>query len=113
MQNESTDPNQTQDSADGSEDLVCEGGFNCVLVQDTDSVVEKQHLGLVCACCHHRRLGLERTSRTAVEVGFRKRKHRLDGRAICGLHRISRIRQCQTKRRPSHVPVLGHTPSSP
>ena len=57
-----TDPNQSEGSADGSEDLLGGGGFDCVLVQNVDSVVQERLLGLACACCHFHRPSVRRTS---------------------------------------------------
>jgi len=57
-QNVGTDPNQSQGSADGSEDLLSGGGLDCVPIQNIDSVVQERRLGFACACCHFRGLGM-------------------------------------------------------
>ena len=72
-QNENTNPNQSQDGASGSEDLVCGGGFDCVAFQNINPVVEKRHSGLARVRRHYCRLA----SRVA-EVGF-KRYSQLNG----------------------------------
>jgi hypothetical protein len=52
-QNESADPNQSQDSDDGSGDPPCGGGLDCVPVQDIDSVVKGRRFALACTRYHH------------------------------------------------------------
>jgi len=47
-----TDPNKSQDSVNGSENLFLGGGSDRTLVQNIDSVVEEPGLGLACARCH-------------------------------------------------------------
>ena len=61
-----TDPNQSQGIADGSEDLLCGGDFSYVPIQNVGPVPQERRLGLACSCCHFRRLGVGRTSRTVV-----------------------------------------------
>ena len=62
---ESTDPNQGQDSTSGSEYLFCRGGFCCVPVQDIDPVVEEWYFGLACVRRHSCGLGVKCTRRDA------------------------------------------------
>ena len=53
-------PNQSQDTVDGCENLVCGGGPHYASAQDVDPVVEELGFGLACACCHRNK----RSSRT-------------------------------------------------
>jgi len=63
----STNPNQREDSANGSEDLLCGEGLDRVPVQDIDFVVDVQYLGPARARRHCYRPGVGGTRRT-VEV---------------------------------------------
>ena len=67
-QKKTANPDQSQDSANGLEDLLCGGGFDCVPVQGINSVVEG-YFDVWCGCCHYQRLGVRRTGRV-VEVEF-------------------------------------------
>ena len=52
-QNENTNPNQSQDGASGSKNLVCGGGFDCVPFQNINPVIEKRHSGLARVRWHY------------------------------------------------------------
>jgi len=65
VRNESTNQNQSYDSANSFEDLVCGGGLDCDPFQDIDFVVEGQHAGLACPPCYH----YHRLASRVVEVG--------------------------------------------
>ena len=46
MQNGSTNPNQSEDGANSSEDPLCGEGFDYIPVQDIDFVVDERYPGL-------------------------------------------------------------------
>ena len=52
----STNPNQRHDCANGSEDLLCGGGFDRIPVQYINLVVDVRYLGPARARCHYYRL---------------------------------------------------------
>jgi len=86
VQDGGTDPNQSYGSANGSKYLLCGGGFDCILVQNINSVVHERYLGLARSCCHFRRLDVRRTSRVmAVEVWYKRLGARRVAYGRCGV----------------------------
>ena len=84
MQDESTDPDQSLDSANGPGDLFRGGGVNCVPIWDIDSIVGAQRRFDV-ACVLPLLLADVRHPSRVMEVEF-EGYGQLDGRDVCGLH---------------------------